>query len=831
MSSNITHQGLKKDLAGLHWIHWCVILASLVMTLSAWRISKNAMEDKITNAFDRESQQIIELITERMQKYEDALWAGVAMIHSHNQEIDHESWLRFTQTLEIESKYPGVNGIGVIHYVPSEYLQTFLNNERLTRPDFRIHPQHDKDEYWPITYIEPMNINQKALGLDIAHENNRHTAAKKARDTGKAQISGPIVLVQDSAKTPGFLFYAPYYSKQELNSVNDRQAHFIGLVYAPFIMSKLMEGTLQKEKRHIGIKISEGKDVLYDEHISSIDDFDSNPLFTRTVLLDFYGRPWEIDLRSSLDFRKAAIEYQPLVILVGGIIIELLLIILFVSLARTNRLVSSQLETSEKSRHFYIEASGDGYWDWYIQKDYEYMSPRFWEILGYSPDEKPHKPSAWQDIIFEDDLKLVLDNLDMHVKTKGQHPYEQQVRYHHKNGSTVTVLCRGKVIEWDEQDNPVRMVGTHTDITELKEKEQKLKEVFSFQKLLMDTDTDLIFVKDKKFRIVQANLAFLNLYPEGKRDSILGTTTIEDYPADQAEMFLREDKKAFTEGESEVVETIDFPDGKKRTLLTKKIRFEDATGEPFILGTARDISKIKKMEDALVQANAELEEFAYRTSHDLRSPLISSTKLLNMIRDNLGKGEIDQSINYLNIVQSSLKKLEDLLSDILKLTKLNYDQTLSIAVDIKKLVDDSLQKLTHMDGYDRIHFIFEYEYDQPIAILKEHLALVIENLLSNAIKYQDYDKEISKVSISTKLNDDGVELSVTDNGLGIPARSREKIFLMFKRFHPNISFGSGLGLYMVKKSVDKMEGTIEYRDIGEGSQFTITLPISATYGR
>lgn len=115
-----------------------------------------------------------------------------------------------------------------------------------------------------------------------------------------------------------------------------------------------------------------------------------------------------------------------------------------------------------------MEKSNDGWWDWYIKDDYEYMSPRFWEILGYDYTTKKSHPSEWQSIIFPEDLSIVLENFDKHIKSKGKIPFFQEVRYRHKNGSTVWVCCQGKVVEWDADDNPVRMIGTHTDLTAIK---------------------------------------------------------------------------------------------------------------------------------------------------------------------------------------------------------------------------------------------------------------------------------------------------------------------------------------------------------------------------
>lgn len=808
-----------------HWTHWCVLFASFILTIFAWAIAKKGVEDKTSAAFDREATHIIELITERMKKYEDALWSGVALIDSQAQEMSHPQWKRFTQALEIDIKYPGVNGIGVIYYVTPEKLPEFLNKERRTQPSFHIHPQHNLNEYWPITYIEPIAINKEALGLDMAHEKNRFTAAKKARDTNQAQITGPITLVQDAGGTPGFLFFAPFYKKPNLINIDQRKENFIGLVYAPFIVKNLMKGTLQREKRHIGIKITDNDASLYDEHVSTIAAYDNNPLLTRQVTLDLYGRNWNVDLRSTLDFRNANRNFIPATILTFGLLTEFLLLFSFITLARSNKKVSAALQTSEKIHQIFVDASGDGFWDWYIKDDYEYMSPRFWEMLGYSPDEKPHKPSAWQDIIFEEDLIVALKNFDKHVETRGDYPYEQEVRYRHKDGSTVTVLCRGKVIEWDDDQLPVRMIGTHTDITELKDKNLALEKSLSFQKLLMDVNTDLVFVKDKALNIVQANPSFLNLYEENKRDSVIGSSTLGDYPADQADGFLAEDKKAFDEGFSESIETVDFPDGHQGTLLTKKLRFEDIKGDEFILGVSRDITQLKETEEALVKANSELEEFSYRTSHDLRSPLISSKKLLGIIQEAIKKGEMENAFRYIDIMQNSLGALEDLVSDILNLSRMNHNKTEKTSVLIKDIVDESLKKIAYLKGFDRITFDYDYEYDKPIEISQENLTLVLENLLSNTVKYQDFNKNQSKVLITTSLENRKLNLTITDNGLGIPERFQNKLFTMFKRFHSNTSFGSGLGLYMVKKSVDKMGGSIHYRDTGDGSQFTITLPI------
>lgn len=129
-----------------------------------------------------------------------------------------------------------------------------------------------------------------------------------------------------------------------------------------------------------------------------------------------------------------------------------------------------------------LEGTLAGYWDWYIQDDYEYMSPGFKSMFGYEDHEIPNHPTAWQEIIHPDDLPYVFEVFDKHVSSKGKIPYDNQVRYFHKDGSIVWVYCRGKVIEWDETGQPIRMVGCHVDITKLKKAEDTEKYAIQLEK-------------------------------------------------------------------------------------------------------------------------------------------------------------------------------------------------------------------------------------------------------------------------------------------------------------------------------------------------------------
>lgn len=319
----------------LNAIHWAVVALSLVVTFGAWQFAKRQVEERYSIRFERASAHIVDLVRERMQKYEDGLWGGVSAINALGGKVSYDEWRAFADTLQLDVKYPGINGIGVIFDVPLGQRDAFVDDQRRRRPDFTPYPQHDRAAFMPITYIEPVDINARAVGLDMAHETNRFTAALRARDSGRAQITGPIVLVQDKTQTPGFLFYAPFYTKVPDQAPADSVHDFGGLVYAPFVFHKLMEGVLGKDRRDVRIRVRDAETVLYDE--SEGQEAEASSDYQRSVDLNVYGRTWRFDIWATPAFAGHLSSNQPNVILFGGIAIDTLLLATFIIFSRANR--------------------------------------------------------------------------------------------------------------------------------------------------------------------------------------------------------------------------------------------------------------------------------------------------------------------------------------------------------------------------------------------------------------------------------------------------------------------------------------------------------------
>jgi len=156
------------------------------------------------------------------------------------------------------------------------------------------------------------------------------------------------------------------------------------------------------------------------------------------------------------------------------------------------RKVETELQKSKERWHFAIEGSNDGIWDWNVITDEVFYSYRWKEMLGYGPDEIEGKLSEWKSRVHSEDMERVEFNLQQHFE-KMTPDFASEHRMLCKDGSWKWILDRGKVLEWDAEGKPVRLVGTHTNITERKLAEDRLKESEVQYRQLADSGSALIW--------------------------------------------------------------------------------------------------------------------------------------------------------------------------------------------------------------------------------------------------------------------------------------------------------------------------------------------------
>lgn len=218
--------------------------------------------------------------------------------------------------------------------------------------------------------------------------------------------------------------------------------------------------------------------------------------------------------------------------------------------------------------------------------------------------------------------------------------------------------------------------------------------------------------------------------------------------------------------------------------------------------------------------NKELDRFVYSASHDLRAPISSLKGLINLVNAEKNPREMK---NYINMMMKILERQDSFLKDIINFSKNKRLNSTNALINSNTLIDQVITNHQFMDGAENIKFtksiqLEEFVGDEP------RLLIIINNLVSNAVKYHDESKKTQYITIILSKQNDRVVLKIKDNGLGIDANYKERIFDMFF-VTDNKNRGSGLGLYIVANALESIDGTISVdSEVGKGSVFTIKFP-------
>lgn len=232
-------------------------------------------------------------------------------------------------------------------------------------------------------------------------------------------------------------------------------------------------------------------------------------------------------------------------------------------------------------------------------------------------------------------------------------------------------------------------------------------------------------------------------------------------------------------------------------------------------------SQVEKANQQLTMANREMDRFVYSVSHDISSPLKSIKGLIAISRLEKNK----ESFPYLNQIEISVQKLEDFVGEVLDHSRTSRKEVQLEDVDIKELTDGITDNLRYLENFNTIKFTLDLK-DSSFKTDKFLTRVALSNLLSNAIKYQRRRTDlIQEIKITSWQQDSHMHIRISDNGEGIAEPYTAKIFEMFYRGTTN-STGSGLGLFIAKEAVEKLNGRIDFTtEYGVGSEFIIKIPV------
>ncbi|WP_416878555.1 response regulator [Litorimonas sp.] len=350
-----------------------------------------------------------------------------------------------------------------------------------------------------------------------------------------------------------------------------------------------------------------------------------------------------------------------------------------------------------------------------------------------------------------------------------------------------------------------------------------------------------VYVKDKDHVWVEVNTAFCELLGYS-REYLLGKSDFDVSPPDQAQIFWDKDNDLFKSKESNTnIEQTTNSQGEVRWVESVKSYYEDAQGDPFLIGVLTDITELKNREQDLmiaqqkaVEAARVKSEFLANMSHEIRTPM---NGVLGMTQVLSGTSLSEEQSELVEVIQRSGDALLTIINDILDFSKIEAGKfSLDEApFQLREAVEDVAALLGSTANKKGIELIVNVKEAAPVTLIGDvgRLRQVLINLVGNAIKFTEKGYVIADVDSRVEGDKAVMDFSVRDTGIGIEEDKLNKIFNEFEQADGSTTRnfgGTGLGLAISRKMVELMGGNIEVSSVyGKGStfSFTIKLPFSA----
>jgi PAS domain S-box-containing protein len=440
-------------------------------------------------------------------------------------------------------------------------------------------------------------------------------------------------------------------------------------------------------------------------------------------------------------------------------------------------------------------------------------------MYGIDPKDAGNQSfETWIRRIHPDDLGDVMKVIERDHKNLSGSSFKHRIVW--EDGSVRYIHSISK-FEFDSSGAPKGLFGICHDITEKTEAERTLRESEeNMRTFINESLLSIYFVDPSTRRILYANPALSGLL--GYTDEEFRELTPYQFINHSSDDIENRIKEVMQKGKINVGERQwKRKDGKIVHVLVSSF-YHNRNGTEAIYVAAQNITERKIFEQQLKETNEELKMFIYKASHDLRGPLASTLGLINV-----SKGEVKDPIaaSYLQMIETTTQKLDYTLTELVKAMQIKDETRFTDEIKFEEIIREVLNKFSHFPKYDKLHIALNISYKEKYFSSKTILQTVIQNLIENAVKYQKSGGEKSILNVIVKGDGDKVAIVIEDNGIGIEKAVQDRIFDMYFR-GTYMASGTGLGLYLVKKGVEKLNGEIILdSNFGEGTKFSVLLPM------
>ncbi len=315
--------------------------------------------------------------------------------------------------------------------------------------------------------------------------------------------------------------------------------------------------------------------------------------------------------------------------------------------------IKQELDLTEQRWKFATEGVGDGVWDWNFKTDEIYFSKIWKEMLGYNETEVGNTLNDWVERVHPDDIDQAQNGVNNHLK--GLTPeYQNEHRLLCKDGTYKWILDRGKIIERDENGNPSRLIGTHTDISERKKTEKELHENRNFLNSIINNIHSFIYVTDLAGKFILVNHKFERVF-QLQNENIIDNPREVMMSKEFAEQHRKNDLLVIDSGNSITLEEENMEADGKHYYQTEKFPLYDENNKIFAVGgISTDLTERKKVEEEIIRLNNQLEQKVEERTKELESKISEIQRMNDLF--------IGRELRMIEL-KEKIKILEDSLND------------------------------------------------------------------------------------------------------------------------------------------------------------------------
>ena len=365
--------------------------------------------------------------------------------------------------------------------------------------------------------------------------------------------------------------------------------------------------------------------------------------------------------------------------------------------------------------------------------------------------------------------------------------------------------------------------------TSLMQSQEELLRNQAFLNTIIDHLPVMLTVKDtRNLSLIRANKAVEALTKYDHKE-LISKTNADIFPQEQADLFTAADNQVLSSGKTlEQEEYLTDKQNKTHIINTKRVPVYGAANELlYLLSISEDITQRKRQEQILTNTlgelkvrNHELDNYTYRVSHDLRSPLCSVLGLVGLIKV---EDDVTAIKEYVNYIEQTVVKSDYFIQSILDHSRMLHAEPIITEIPFQKIIGDTYNELKYIVNFEKVNLIVS-QTGEKFFNDEFRISTVLRNLLSNALRFADEDKPNKYVKCTMEVTDIQATILIEDNGIGIEQQYLPKVFDMFFRGSEK-SAGSGLGLYIVRQTIEKLDGNITVKSkAGTGTQFILTIP-------